>query len=274
MTWPIGIGIAVALLLVGALVLRLRAESPWLGPLFWYELVKLARRGSQPRLRAVYAGLLLMGLLVNYLSVFHDRDPVSLLFDSTIQLPQNQRSTFTEAFTFAYFLVQLIAVSLITPVYAGGAIAEEKDRKSLDFLQSSLLSNREIVLGKLAARLTFVTCIALVGLPILFMTMLFGGLDENTILSGFLLSFFTMLGLAGFSLLMGVYRKTLRDALSWPYGVLVVTTAIGFILSCCFPWFSFLSPFTALTWTFMMNASGGMLGGPWELRESRFRSLC
>ena len=100
MTWPIGIGIAVALLLVGALILRLRAKSPWLGPLFWYELVKLARRGSQPRLRAVYAGLLLMGLLVNYLSVFHDRDPVSLLFDSTIQLPQNQRSTFTEAFTF------------------------------------------------------------------------------------------------------------------------------------------------------------------------------
>jgi ABC-type transport system involved in multi-copper enzyme maturation permease subunit len=264
-----GIGLAIAVLAI-LTVLRLRAKSPWLGPLFWHELVRLARRGVQPRLRAVYAGLLLVGLLVIYLRVFSNTDPLALLFDSSLQLPQDEKSTFTETFTYVYFLVQLIAVSLITPVYAGGAIAEEKDRKSLDFLQSSLLTNREIILGKLAARLTFVTCIVLVGLPVLFMTMLFGGLDETTIIAGFLISLFTMLGLAGFSLLMGVYRKSLKDALFWPYGVLIVTTALGVLCSCCFPWFSVISPFTALTWIFIMNANAGMFGGIWGLSGTEF----
>jgi ABC-type transport system involved in multi-copper enzyme maturation permease subunit len=257
----VAVGLAV---LVGLFVLRLRAKAPWLGPLFVHELVRLARKGAQPRLRALYAGLLLVGLLVTYLRVFSDSDPASLLFDSSLQLPQDQRSTFTEWFTFVYLFVQLLAVSLITPVYAGGAIAEEKDRKSLDFLQSSLLTNREIVLGKLAARLTFVTCIVLVGMPVLFMTMLFGGLDENTIFAGFLLSFFTMLGLAGFSLLMGVYRKTLRDALLWPYGILVATTVFGFCCGCGIPGVSAVSPFSALTMIFANNAQGGA-GGPFAL---------
>jgi ABC-type transport system involved in multi-copper enzyme maturation permease subunit len=265
----IGIGLAIAILAILA-ILRLRASAPWLGPLFRHELVRLARRGAQPRLRAVYAGLLLVGLLVIYLRVFSNTDPVALLFDTSLQLPQDEKSTFTEWFTYVYFLVQLIAVSLITPVYAGGAIAEEKDRKSLDFLQSSLLTNREIILGKLAARLTFVTCIVLVGLPVLFMTMLFGGLDETTIIAGFLISLFTMLGLAGFSLLMGVYRNSLKDALFWPYGVLIVTTVLGVVCSCCFPWFSVVSPFTALTWIYFMNANAGMIGGIWGLSGSEF----
>ena len=72
----IGIGFAIAVLAILA-ILRLRAKAPWLGPLFWHELVRLARRGTQPRLRAVYAGLLLVGLLVIYLRVFSDTDPVA-----------------------------------------------------------------------------------------------------------------------------------------------------------------------------------------------------
>ncbi|MFO0936251.1 MAG: ABC transporter permease subunit [Gemmataceae bacterium] len=263
--------ILACLAVLGAVLLRIRAKSPWLGPLFVYELVRLARRGSQPRLRAVFSALLLIGLLVIYLRVFNDRNPVDLLFSSNLQLPQEERSNFTEYFTFVYLLVQLIAVSLITPVYAGGAIAEEKDRKSLDFLQSSLLSNREIVLGKLAARLLFVSCIIMVGLPVLFMTMLFGGLDENTIFAGEFLTIFTMLGLAGLSLLMGVYRKTLRDALYWPYGFLTATTVLGFCCGMCIPGVGAVSPFTALTTIFFNNAGGGVtLGTIWGLSPGMY----
>lgn len=273
MKYGIGIGIFFVFLIV-TIILRMRAKSPWLGPLFKYELVKLARRGAQPRLRAVYAGLLLIGLLVIYLRTFSNVDPAQLLFDSSLQLPQNQKSNFTEAFTFTYLLVQILAVALITPVYAGGAIAEEKDRKSLDFLQSSLLSNREIVLGKLAARLTFVGCIVLVGMPVMFMTMLFGGLDEQTIFAGFTITFFTMLGLAGFSLLMGVYRKTLRDALYWPYGLLVLTTVFGYCCGCGIPGISAVSPFTALTMIFFNNASGGLgAGGIWGVTPEIFTAI-
>jgi len=47
------------------------------------------------------------------------------------------------------------------------AIAEEKERKTLDFLLASDLRSREIVLGKLASRLAYLTLVLLTGLPLL-----------------------------------------------------------------------------------------------------------
>lgn len=263
MGWEIAIGSLVAVVVIVLIVLRIRAKSPWLGPLYWHELVKLARRGGQPKLRAAYAILLLIGLLVLYLRVFSNVDPRELLFNSSIQLPQSQKDTFTEWFTVIFFILQIVYVSLITPVYAGGAIAEEKDRKTLDYLQASMLTNREIVLGKLAARLTFVTLIVLVGLPVLFMVMLFGGLDPTTIVLCFIVTIFTMLGLAGFSLFMGVYRNTLRDALYWPYGLLILGTIFGFFTTCCcpIPGLQALSPISCVVAIFAWNAQGGGVAG-------------
>ena len=55
-----------------------------------------------------------------------------------------------------YLAVQLAAVILFTPVYAGGGIIEEKNRRTLEFLKASQLHSREIILGKFSARLAFV----------------------------------------------------------------------------------------------------------------------
>lgn len=253
------IGLAVSLLFVfGLIIARIRSSVPWVGPLYWYELVRLARRAGQPKLRVAYAILLLIGLLVLYLKTFSNVNPVSLLFDANIQLPQSERARFTESFSFTYFIIQIVFVSLITPVYSGGAIIEEKQTKALDFLQSSMLSNHEIVLGKLAARLTFIFCTVLVGLPILSLVLLFGGLDPLIVLYGFIITFVTMLGLSGLSLLMGIYRNTLRDALYWPYGLLIGLTLIGFC-SCCpmLPFLAGLSPITLMTMLYALNANGG-----------------
>lgn len=270
MAWGIAIGSLIAFGAIVLVLLRVRAKSPWLGPLYWHELVKLARRGGQAKLRAAYAILLLVGLLVLYLRVFSHVDPFELLFNSQIQLPQSQKDAFIEWFTVIFFLVQIVYVSLITPVYAGGAIAEEKDRKTLEYLQTSLLSNQEIVLGKLAARLTFVTLIVLVGLPILLMVMHFGGLDPMTIFLCFLVTIFTMLGLAGFSLFMGVYRNTLRDTLYWPYGLLIVGTLFGFLTTCCcpIPGLQALSPISCIVAVFTWNAQGGAMAAIFGLSGS------
>jgi ABC-type transport system involved in multi-copper enzyme maturation permease subunit len=62
------------------------------------------------------------------------------------------------------------------------AIAAEKDRRTLDFLLATRLSNAEIVLGKLAACLaTFFTSVA-AGLPVLLLLHLLGGVDWRLIL--------------------------------------------------------------------------------------------
>src|SRR5262249_16671917 len=64
-----------------------------------------------------------------------------------------QAARLAEQFFETLMLVQLVAVTVLTPAYVAGAIAEEKDRKTMEFLLATDLRNREIVLSKLVARL-------------------------------------------------------------------------------------------------------------------------
>jgi ABC-type transport system involved in multi-copper enzyme maturation permease subunit len=254
-------GLVVAAVLAAAWLVRRRRRitepTPWLGPLFWYELVRLTRRGAQPRLRGLYAVLLLVGMLVTYLSVFSGYDPVVLLFDLHPKLPIKQSAVFGRGFAAAYLYSQLVAVVLITPIYGGGAVTEEKDRRSLDYLQSSLLSNREIVLGKFAARMVFVAGVVIAGLPILALTRFFGGVDEFILFGGFVVTLMTLFSLGSFSLLLGVYKDSLREVLYWSYGVVVLFGAISVMW--CIPGFAAVSPFSAIAFLFASGTQ--VLGG-------------
>ena len=77
--------------------------------------------------------------------------------------------------TFA--VVQAVVVLLLTPALVGGAIADERQRKTLHYLLTSELSSVEIVMGKLAARLLQVGVLVALGLPVVSLIGLFGGVD-------------------------------------------------------------------------------------------------
>lgn len=233
---------ATAVLFVGAMWLGRRGVRV-VGPLFWYEVVVLARRGQQPRLRALLVGLLLVGLFVTYLREFRGQELAGLTGGARL----DQSARFAEAFLTAFLIAQLLAVILITPAVVGGAITEEKEHGTLDFLRSSLLTNREIVLGKLAARLAFVGGVLLAGVPVLALTSLFGGVDLWVLLAGYAITAVTAVSLGALSLWLGVVRDTLRDVLVWVYGVTAGLTVFG---SCCgcVPGVAAASPASALGW--------------------------
>jgi ABC-type transport system involved in multi-copper enzyme maturation permease subunit len=228
---------------VGSLV-RPGQRSGVLGPLFWYELTRLARRGQQPKLRALYAGILLVGLLVTYLNEFREVNPITLIFGRAEQLfPLDRMASFSERFLTTFLFCQLVGVVIITPVYAGGAVPEERDRGTLDDLRASLLTNREIVAALFTARLVFVGGLVVTGLPILGLTLLFGGIDPNALIGGFVIALMTVLSLGGFSLYMGVQGRGLREVLIWAYSVAGLVAVVG---GCCwcFPGLGSSSPFT------------------------------
>ena len=81
---------------------------------------------------------------------------------------------------------------LLTPAYVAPAIAEEKERRTLEYLFTSDLRNREIVLGKLAVRLGHIVLYILAGLPILCLTMRFGGVSIERILFAYILALGSM----------------------------------------------------------------------------------
>src|SRR5581483_9870764 len=170
------------------------------GPLFRHELTRLARRGLQPRLRAVFAALLLGALLLTYLQEFPGANPARALVRVDQPMSIDQASHFGERFLTAFLVVQLVVVVVVTPAVVGGAMAEERQRGSLDFLLCSPLSSREIVLGKMAARLVFVGGVVLTGLPVLMLTIFFGGVDTETLLAGYAVTLLTVLSLGAYSL--------------------------------------------------------------------------
>jgi len=237
-----------ALALLVAVVVWLRRGNSLLGPVFWYELVALARRGQQPRLRGLLAGLLLVGLFIAYLSEFPGRAAEALT--GSEPLSRTQASAFAYAFMVVVLVVQLAIVMLITPALVGGAIAEEKERRTFDFLLGSLLTNREIVLGKLAARLIFVGGVVIAGLPVLALTMLFGAVDVSVLFGGYLITGMSALSLGAYSLLVAIRRETLRDTLVQVYLVVGGLTIAG---SCCgcIPGVSAISPPSALGYIFL-----------------------
>ncbi len=232
-----------------AVIVWLRRGSSLVGPVFWYELVALARRGQQPRLRGLLAVLLLVGLLIAYLSEFPGRAAEALT--GSEPLTRTQAGAFAHAFMIAVLVVQLVVVMLITPALVGGAIAEEKERKTLDHLLSSLLTNREIVLGKLAARLVFVGGVVIAGVPVLALTMLFGAVDESVLFGGYLITAMSALSLGAYSLLVAIKRETLRDTLVQVYLVVGGLTITGSCCGVCIPGVAALSPPSALGYLFL-----------------------
>ena len=101
---------------------------------------------------------------------------------------------------FLWFLAaHLCAIFGVFSAKAVLSIAEEKDRRTLDFLLATRLSNAEIVLGKLASCMTFLLAEFTVGLPLMLLLHPLGGIDPRLIFlayAGMITTAFFMFALA------------------------------------------------------------------------------
>src|SRR5262245_11637032 len=191
---PFQVSASAVLLAVLALVLLqwpLRRLLRWLlGPLFVLEITGLARRGTTIWLRGVYALALLLALYAS--------------FPAYAEADTNTVAAFAKDFSELFLMVQAVTVLFLVPLVFSGAISDEKEKRSLDFLLSSPLSSREIVLGKYASRVLSVGAVLLAGLPVLALTALWGGVDLVEVFLAFGTTFLTLISLGAVSLLFSV----------------------------------------------------------------------
>jgi ABC-type transport system involved in multi-copper enzyme maturation permease subunit len=196
-----------ALLLVAAAVLLRRGWLKLFGPVLFYDMVRSGRRGRYILLRCCYAGVLFVLFFGFFLESLNSR------WDASPSGPALRAERCFETL----MLAQLLTALLLTPVYVAGSIADEKDRRTLEFLLATDLRNREIVFSKLVARLASLALLVLTGLPILGLLQLLGGVDPNLVLAGFAATGLTMLGLAGLGILCSTYARRARDAIALTY---------------------------------------------------------
>jgi ABC-type transport system involved in multi-copper enzyme maturation permease subunit len=201
------------------------------GPVLFYDLVRTGRRTRNILLRCIYATALLFILYTVYLEYSNSIQMLqrmgSIDLGQRNQMLSKEMAKFAESFFIMFMEVQFVGIFLLTPAFAAGAIAEEKDRRTLEYLLATDLDDREIVLGKLTSRLLGLVLLVLTGLPILSLIQFFGGVDPNLMLSGFAATGLTMLSLAGLSILVSVYTKKPRDAIVLTYLIVVAYLGIS-----------------------------------------------
>ena len=208
------------------------------------ELVRIARRGSHNSLRLVIGATLLATLMAVYSSWFPVADMLSV--ESKVVVEPSESARFAEAFVFIMLVLQLVVVVLLTPFHVAASIVEDRQNRNLEFLLASPLGSREIIFGKLSARLLFVTMLLLMVLPLLALMQFWGGIDMKRLLEGYTVIIFTMLALGGLSARLAVDNNSIGKAV---LGVYLLFFGVGIVAFCCTlasPWFAIASPFAFL----------------------------
>jgi ABC-type Na+ efflux pump permease subunit len=210
--WALTIGLLLLILVVG---LR-RGWIMLFGPVLFYDLVRTARRSRSFLLRGLYAAALLGVLFFSYSEWFGWTHALDIFFGENY-LPPSAGAHFAEEFFTNFLIVQFGMVFLLTPAYTATAIAEEKERRTLDFLLATDLRGREIVLGKGLSRLAHLSLFILAGLPVLAFLQFLGGIDPNLVLVSFAGTALTMLSLASVGILNSAYVQRPRAAIFLTY---------------------------------------------------------
>jgi ABC-type transport system involved in multi-copper enzyme maturation permease subunit len=201
-----------------------------LGPVLSCELLRCGRRERYVLFRCLYAAVLLGVLGWAYLSWFAGRgDSVRDLLWVEGVLSPTDLPKFAGRFFTAFLTAQLVVVLLLTPVYVAGAVAEERERRTLEFLLATDLSPGEIVVSKLSARLLNLALLLLTGLPVLALTQLWGGVDPLRVAGGFAAVGLTMLSIGALSMFNSATARQPVDAVLYTYAWLVLCLLLGCI---------------------------------------------
>jgi len=201
---------------------RMQGIAMLLGPVFSVEIVTSARRARYFVLRTAYALILLLSLWSVY----------ALAREQSASLELNIRQTaeLTAGFFSSVAYLQLITVLLVGPAIAAGTIAGERQRRTIEYLFATDLSNREIILDKLAGRLLLITYLIAVSLPILATFRLFGGISLDVLMILFVVTASTMVAVAAVSVCISVWSTKARDAVLRTYLVLLAVLILPLVL--------------------------------------------
>ena len=169
-----------------------------LGPVFAFENLVNARRRQVYEGRALFVLLVLIGLIV----VWFNNENSNFKSGSRASTYQ-QLAKLGEWFFYTMAGIQISLVMLVAPAATAGSICIDRARGTLVHMLMTDLSDVEIVVGKLGARLAPVIGIIMCGVPVAALTALLGGIEFGGIA-----------GLFGVSLALAVLGCTLAIAIS------------------------------------------------------------
>lgn len=230
-----------------------------MGPIFARELLVSPRRPRYFVLRAAYLTLFFVLAWTAWQSLFGFEN-VKRLGDfpyfSAIVFPLLAR-------------VQLVLVLFISALFGASSISHEKDRRTLLLLIMTRLKDREIIVEKFLGGLLHVMGLVLAALPAFMMLLLMGGVSGTQVLGAFAATFGAALLANAIGVVIAAWREktfqavalTIMAVVLWmlavEIGAAFVDPEIRFIGHPAREWWSFLSPFRAMSDLEMGSVAGG-----------------
>lgn len=219
------------------------------GPMFALDAVRAGRRTSTFVVRGLFlAGL--AGVLFLFFSNSYRQFGRAALADRDVL------SRFAENFFYVYAVTQFVIVCALTPAFTAAAITDEKERKTLDFLLVTDLSAREIVFGKLGARVGVLGTFVLAGLPILSMIQFFGGIDPRFVLIAGVVTLVSILSLSAVGVACSVALPRTREAV-----VLTYALPAGYVYVSYWVWWNAVLRPTPTAWGTVASPSPSVWTG-------------
>jgi ABC-type transport system involved in multi-copper enzyme maturation permease subunit len=193
------------------------------GPVFFYEWLLLSRRWQYYAGRALFAAALFAAFVFVY----------SLEASSRPLVSYQNLSKIGDQFFYAIIGTQIALVLLAAPAATAGAVCWEKARGTLTHIFVTDLSNNEIVLGKLLARLAPILGMILCCLPVLLLAGLLGGIDPEALVRAFLITVAVAILGCAVALTFSVWCSKTHEVLLATY-----MTWIVLLLAAPFYWFT------------------------------------
>jgi ABC-type transport system involved in multi-copper enzyme maturation permease subunit len=189
---------------------------PGLGPVFAYEWLAASRRWQGYALRSLVVLLLLVGMTA-----------IRLGSDDGSGEPSIRRQV--EAGREFYAVTTLILlglVGLVAPASTAGAICTDRARGNLALLFATDLTDAEIVLGKLAARLMPVLGLIGCAAPVLAMATPLGGVDPARVVGAILVCLACAVFGCTLALTLSIWGRRTHEVLLATYAF-----GVGYLLS-------------------------------------------
>ena len=120
--------------------------------------------------------------------------------------------------------IEVVLLCLFVPSAAGGSIAGERERQTLDILLSSRMSVGEIVMGKLLSCISTAVLLVFTSVPILAVTSMYGGMQLSVLYQSAAYVGFFILFIGSIGVFCSCrFKKTTYASIS-AYGVLIALT--------------------------------------------------
>lgn len=120
--------------------------------------------------------------------------------------------------------IELMLIIFIVPALTAGAITTERERKTYDLLQTTLITKATFVVGKMQSALGYIVLLLLSAIPLQSIAFLFGGVSEAELILALLALLVSALALGAFGMFFSSITERTLAATIRSYTVAIAIT--------------------------------------------------